>query len=236
MTGWVKIYREVWEDDLFDDEPFSKREAWLWIVAHAAWKDTEQRFRGNVVAVKRGQLFTSIRRLAEVWGWSKSSVHRFLTHLEQSGAAGTVSGTNSGTDSGTGRTLITVCNYSKYQAIVEKPGQSVGQSAGQSWDIKEEDNTLSSLRSDKDAGASPDVVLYQSARSVLGDRHIGSVTKLKNKTSVDQAQAVIDAARDKADPVSYFYGALKSARPALTQGEIAGGIYYDRTGRKRCTL
>ena len=46
MSGWVLIHRDVWLSDGFEDEPFSQREAWIWIIAHAAWKDTTQRFKG----------------------------------------------------------------------------------------------------------------------------------------------------------------------------------------------
>lgn len=64
--------------------------------------------KGRIRHVQRGQLFTSIRFLAKEWGWDKTTVSRFLSDTEMEKMI-TVTHTQDGT-------LITVLNYSKYQA------------------------------------------------------------------------------------------------------------------------
>lgn len=64
--------------------------------------------KGRIFHVQRGQLFTSIRYLAQIWGWDKTTVSRFLSDIETENMI-TVTRTQNGT-------LITLLNYNKYQA------------------------------------------------------------------------------------------------------------------------
>ena len=130
MSGYVKIYRSVWDSVEFDGDEFSRREAWIWLVSNAAWKPTTQRDGSRVITVERGQYLASVRQLCDVWGWSKSRVHRFLGALKNRDMIGTVSGT--------GRTLITICNYDDYQDVAEDSGTPRERKAGQQRDTKEE--------------------------------------------------------------------------------------------------
>lgn len=77
------VARSVWDDPDFENEPFSEREAWMWLVSSAAWREKRCRgANGGPVALKRGEFSFSIRFLAEKWQWSKSSIDRFLNKLE----------------------------------------------------------------------------------------------------------------------------------------------------------
>lgn len=98
-----------WMDhpDLATKEPFTRREAWAWLVENVAFSNTTQRVGAHLVEVRRGQLSTSFRMLAKEWNRPVAWVQRFLERLETSTAIGTA------TD--TGRLLITLCNYDKYQ-------------------------------------------------------------------------------------------------------------------------
>lgn len=89
------------------NEPFSRAEAWLWMLEAAAWADTTQDCAGKRVAVKRGQFSTSYRILAQAWLWPVANVQRFLARLK--------SDTAIDTRTDTGRLLITLCNYERYQ-------------------------------------------------------------------------------------------------------------------------
>jgi hypothetical protein len=61
-----------------------------------------------VVEVGRGQLAASIRFMAEAWGWTAAKVQRFMERLKK------LEMIRAETD--TGLTLLTVCNYDKFQA------------------------------------------------------------------------------------------------------------------------
>lgn len=36
--GTVNVSRCLWDDEVFRNEPFTEREAWIWMIAEAAWK------------------------------------------------------------------------------------------------------------------------------------------------------------------------------------------------------
>lgn len=110
-----KLCRGVLGHDVLDDgSPLSKREAWIWLIEHAAWEEhytftiDEREYHAG-----RGELVVSMRMLAEAWRWSKSSVHRFLAQLKNAKmvSVGQIM------KRGPGHLLshISICNYSKYQ-------------------------------------------------------------------------------------------------------------------------
>ncbi len=125
MAGFIKLYRGWRDCDAFKDEPASQREAWIWLLENAAWKDCQRRdAQGSIITVKRGQLHTSIRTLAGAWKWSRGKVERFLGDLKTCHMTGH--------EAGHGGLLITVCNYDKYQANEPSVEPSVEPSAGPS--------------------------------------------------------------------------------------------------------
>lgn len=114
MAGTVNISRGIWQDTAFKDEPFTEREAFMWMIMEASYKPREKRVGSAVVHTERGQLATSVRFMAEAWNWSKSRVDRFLKRLENRDMIGT--------ESGTGINVITICKYDEYQAPVISGG------------------------------------------------------------------------------------------------------------------
>lgn len=65
--GWIRLDRAVFEHDFFAIEPFTEREAWIWLIANAAWKDTLHRIGGKAQVVPRGSLVTTLRELQRIW-------------------------------------------------------------------------------------------------------------------------------------------------------------------------
>jgi hypothetical protein len=133
MSGTVNISRRIWHDTAFKDEPFTEREAFIWIVMEASYKGREKRVGKFVVELSRGQLATSVRFMCVAWNWSKSKVDRFLKRLEKRDMIGT--------SSGTGINVITVCKYDEYQNTPKASGtaktenrDSSGTAAGQQRD------------------------------------------------------------------------------------------------------
>lgn len=117
MTGYVAMRRDWQDHDLFEGDEFSRRDAWAWMIAQAAWKATSARVKGSKVDLQRGEMCFSQRFLAEKWGWSKSRVDRFIALLRAEGMIATRSkiGATAGHNAGQGQSIITVCNYDKYQ-------------------------------------------------------------------------------------------------------------------------
>lgn len=120
--GVFAVDRGVWEHDvLVDKNPFSRREAWLWLLSEAAWKPHRRRLAGRPVEIGRGQLAASLRFMASKWRWSESRVRRFLSTLQNEGMI------DATTDAGI--TLLTLCKYDSYQRV-SLPNDAMVESKG----------------------------------------------------------------------------------------------------------
>ena len=107
--GYIHLHRKIWENTFYKSgERFDRRSAWLWLITHANYEKGSFLVKGRICMVQRGQLFTSVRYLAQVWGWDKDTVRRFLTDTEIEKMT-TVTRTQNGT-------LITILNYNKYNS------------------------------------------------------------------------------------------------------------------------
>lgn len=107
MSGYVKLYRSIFDSDAFQGEPFSRREAWIWLVANAAWKPHEHRYKSTMVPIGRGQLPGARKALAKAWGWGEQRVRTYLELLQKLSMISLVSNQQ--------LTIISICNYDKYQ-------------------------------------------------------------------------------------------------------------------------
>jgi hypothetical protein len=108
MSGGVfAVHRGVWGHPIFKPEPFTEREAFLWLVSEAAFKCRRFRAGSTPVDLQRGQLAHSLRFMAKAWKWPEPRVRRFLSRLKNDAMI------DAGTDAG--QTVITVCNYDVYQ-------------------------------------------------------------------------------------------------------------------------
>jgi hypothetical protein len=145
VSGFIVMARDATEHPLLrDGERFR---AWFWMVAKACWKPSQFDVHGKIITLERGQFCCSIREMAEAWGWSKSAVDRFIQRLVDEDmviSTRAKTGTGSGTTSGTARSIITICNYAKYQDVPQQSGTAAepqsGTAAGQQRDIKEQGN------------------------------------------------------------------------------------------------
>ncbi|MGX9390533.1 hypothetical protein ACWX0K_07030 [Nitrobacteraceae bacterium UC4446_H13] len=132
--GTFSVDRDIFRHRLFNDSaPFSRLEAWLWLIAEAAYKPRSVRIAGKTYDLERGQLAVSTRYLAEAWRWPQTSVRRFLDTLKAaqerltSGSkTGSHDGPMIGSQSGSGVTIITIYNYNKYQPEAKRTGSPSG--------------------------------------------------------------------------------------------------------------
>lgn len=149
MSGWVRIHRGVFDHGLFADEPMSEREAWLWLIAKAAWKDTTHRVGSAMTKVDRGSMFVTLRDLQAAWRWkSDTRVRGFLELLEAERMILRVVNA--------GKTQITICNYVTFQDDERTENAQKTQEKRTENALKEEGKKLrkedSSLRSLSSAG------------------------------------------------------------------------------------
>ncbi|NBC37346.1 hypothetical protein GTZ99_12375 [Novosphingobium sp. FSY-8] len=124
MSGFIALHREAFSHPVLKDA--DRFRAWFWLVAHAAWKPTRHDARGRTITVERGQICAGREHLAKEWKWSPSAVERFLTRLETEQMIER--------ETGQGKTIITICNYDKYQDFGAETEQLSGQQTGQKSD------------------------------------------------------------------------------------------------------
>lgn len=105
--GYIKLYRQLLDNDLWKEKPFTKGQAWVDLLMKANYADKTCKIKGKTITIKRGQLLRSTDQLASDWGWSRGKVMRFLKELKRTG-----NGTANGTAYGT---LITIENYETFQ-------------------------------------------------------------------------------------------------------------------------
>jgi hypothetical protein len=83
MEGYLKISRELFTDDLWVEEKFSKAQAFIDLCNLALYKEKTYSIRGIKVEAKPGEVHYSNQKLADRWGWSRGKVIAFLDRLEQ---------------------------------------------------------------------------------------------------------------------------------------------------------
>lgn len=107
--GYVIMWRSAWDNPIFANDRANYFSAWMYLIAHANYKNGTIRTSGKIINVGRGQIHTTIRYLALVFQWDKNTVMRFLNNLEKMGMI-----TQNKSASGT---LLTIVNYNKYQDL-----------------------------------------------------------------------------------------------------------------------
>lgn len=106
--GYLKLDRNVRDNRLWPLGEFSQFEAWVDLLLRAAWRNHKVDFGGEWRELKPGELVTSYRVLGNAWGWSPNRARRLIVRLIENGTltARTTAHRN---------TLISICNWSKYQ-------------------------------------------------------------------------------------------------------------------------
>ena len=118
MNGYIFLWKKVEEWEWYKDLPTFK--LFIHLLINAYYYDTNWRN----IAVKRGQIISSIENLAVGCGITVKQTRRAIDNLKSTGEI-TTKGTNQ-------FTIITICNYDSYQAMQEATGQTKVQTKVQS--------------------------------------------------------------------------------------------------------
>ena len=128
--GFISIARGILDHPRVGArKPYSRLEAWEWLLLEAAWKPHRVGFQAGrhlgSISLERGQLSHSLRFIASKWGWSVKRTRTFLVGLETDRMITT--------QTDTGQTLITICNYSTYQVDVSSEETQTHTQKGTQW-------------------------------------------------------------------------------------------------------
>lgn len=146
MEYYIPISRRLFEHPFWCEERvFSRFEAWLDLVQSARFEDTKQLIGNRFIEVKRGQMLISLRFLASRWQWSTKKVNSFLDLLIQDKMI------IKETPKETGQTVVTICNYDKYNFVsqeLETPWKQQGNSKETPW--KQQGNKVNKDNKEKE--------------------------------------------------------------------------------------
>lgn len=164
MAGYLKIPRDLFNSDEWKERRvFGKIEAQVDLLQMAAYVN------GRVVhcatrdvVLQRGQLLTTMRFLADRWGWSAATVYRYLQSLRNSNRNNIRIQIETAVE--TGRTLITICDYGKwdldgvanettdatpFETACETPDETLSEiKYSNTGEIQDRESTISQLVSD----------------------------------------------------------------------------------------
>lgn len=140
MTGWTKKPRSRFGHHLFAREKFCRGYAWDWLCDKAAFNPTVIDVQGKSIHLERGQICHSIRFIANAWNWDKAAVSRFLTRLKTE--------TMIETHTETGLTVITICNYEKFNRSESSP-ETPTETAPETKVRQERDSSETDKKNDK---------------------------------------------------------------------------------------
>lgn len=212
--GVIAVDRGVFDHDCFADEPFTEREAWMWLIAEAAWKARTRRIGKVVVDLKRGQLAASLRFMGDRWGWSKDKVDRYFRKLKNRDMIAT--------QTETGISVITICNYNTYQRVsLPDATDNETQTATVPRQLRDKREDIKHIEEDSEANASgadapidPSAAereLFRRGREVLGKQAGGLIAKLLKAKggNVALARAAIETSATKENPGEYVGAACR---------------------------
>lgn len=111
--GWFKVHRKIVESDIFNGNPYALK-FWIWLLASAAYKDTEIEKRGRYVTLERGDVCATQMEMAKaIYGdASKQSKNRIANTISNMKNSGYIS-----TETNSSYTLIHIENYGFYQNL-----------------------------------------------------------------------------------------------------------------------
>jgi len=108
MSGYIKLHRKIRNNALLSKNPMA-RFVFMEILLEAAWRDTEQDWRGQAVKLKRGQALLSRKQLRDLTGLTDQKIRTIVSALTNHQIVKINQPLTSSP------CVITICNYETYQ-------------------------------------------------------------------------------------------------------------------------
>lgn len=129
---WIRICVDTLEHPVIGvrRRVYTRTDAWLWLIANAAWKPHKTKLNGKMIELQPGQLPVGRKFLAETWRWTEKMVRTYLSELTSEGML------EMGQSQGHFANIATICNYDKYQLAHKHEDQPEGQSRASQGPVK----------------------------------------------------------------------------------------------------
>lgn len=134
--GWIKLHRQITESAIWDTgEPFDMAHAWIDLLLCVNHADRSKVVSGNMITVKRGEIFASDTFFANRWHWSRGKVRRFFANIAADRMVNVKRTTNG--------TRVFVVNYDNFQGGRTTNGTTDGTTDGTQYkNIKNVKNNI----------------------------------------------------------------------------------------------
>jgi hypothetical protein len=83
MQGWIKIHRQILDNEFYFSEKFTKTQAWIDLLLLASHTERTVFIKGVEINLKAGELCYSQRSLATRWTWNPRTVYKFLNKIQK---------------------------------------------------------------------------------------------------------------------------------------------------------
>lgn len=144
MSGWFAVSRDILDHSIFDGRP-DRLYAWIWFLSSAAYKDTKQDVGGQIVDVPRGSICASQSMMQDGTGMSRQALRTFLELMKNANTLSTTPATNATK----ARTIVTICNYDKYQSAQPSEKPRSNQTSTKEQPIKETSKQINNKNTPK---------------------------------------------------------------------------------------
>lgn len=222
MCGWIALHRSIANDPMWTSEKFTDAQAWVDMLLSANFKDGSFIVKRQTVSVKRGQLGWSMATYEKRWRWSRNKVRRYFSMLEKDGKISTE--TNHLT------TIVTICNYDKFQEMRIGSDPSKRTPSEPSDDLQY--NKVKKVNKVKDNNTStgvdffPVIQRWNEVANELGLQKILGVTS-KRKTEIKNAyanykKACKDFGKEPKDMIGFLIALIECANVTHTEFHLGG--------------
>ena len=107
MVGWIKLHRDITRNWLWEHPLYLR--GWVWLLCEANYDDRKWLVDGTIKLIRRGDIVTSLGKMADGTGMSVREVRTFLDLL--------IADDKVIKNSDKRMTHLTVCNYERYQDV-----------------------------------------------------------------------------------------------------------------------
>jgi uncharacterized phage protein (TIGR02220 family) len=128
-SGYIKLFRSVFDNKLWESEPFTRAQAWIDLFGKANFEEGTIFVRGIEVIIGKGETCRSEESLAKTWKWSRGKVRRFLEFLEKESMIERKQYNKIG--------IITICNYCRFNSDENKNDTTNSTTKSQQTDDKQ---------------------------------------------------------------------------------------------------
>jgi len=115
MEGWIKLHRQIQENEFYYSEKFTKQSAWIDLLLLATHTERTVYLKGVEIKLTAGQLCYSQVSLAKRWKWDRKTVAKYLETLRKRKMVDTRKSNIT--------TIITIKKWYLYQVGTQRNGQ-----------------------------------------------------------------------------------------------------------------